>query len=225
MIGGDGTLNDVVNALPSFDIPLHIIPAGSGNDFHQLTSHRSLNSNSDLSKELVYSDIWSCNGMLFHNGVGLGFDGSIAHQTQYSKIKWLPLGLKYWFAIFRNIFTYRSKKCVIKSEDGSYDGLSFMISVANGTQYGGGFKVAPDAQRDDGLLDVVIIHKIHPLKRLVYVPKVEKGEHMNLDIVQHFRTNNLSIEYTEEIPVHLDGEVISASRFEFKHLGQLSILP
>jgi len=114
---------------------------------------------------------------------------------------------------------------MIKSEDGSYADLSFMISVANGTQYGGGFKVAPDAQRDDGLLDVVIIHKIHPLKRLIYVPKVEKGKHMNLDVVEHFRTKSLVIEYEEEIPVHLDGEVISASRFEFKHLGQLNILP
>jgi len=225
VVGGDGTLNNVINAMPDLMVPIHVIPAGSGNDFHSLTSNRKLGSDTNFSADLVSSDIWICNEYRFHNGVGLGFDGSIAHQTQYSKWTWLPLSLKYWIAIFRNIFTYRSQHCNVRCNEYEFKGPAFMISVANGTQYGGGFKVAPDAKIDDGLLDIVLIKKIHPIKRLFYVPKVEKGKHMHLDVVEHVRTSDLIVEYDTVILVHMDGEVFEAKKFVFKKLGEIQVLP
>jgi YegS/Rv2252/BmrU family lipid kinase len=225
IVGGDGSVNDVINALPNFEIPLHLIPAGSGNDLQQVISGKTLQ-NSYIPELSASSpvDIWQCNGRRFHNGVGIGFDGSVARYTQYSKITWLPLQLKYWVSIFRNLFLYRSPNYTISIGEKTFSQRSFMISVANGPQYGGGFKVAPSADTADGLLDIIVIEQLAAWKRPFYIPLVEKGKHLKLKIVKSFQDEKVRIESDELIPAHIDGETFEAKVFEFHFEGQLKVL-
>jgi diacylglycerol kinase (ATP) len=90
----------------------------------------------------------------------------------------------------------------------------FMISVANGRRYGGGFKVAPRAILDDGLLDVSIIGKVSLLGRLRHIPAMEKGRHLHLPFVHYAQLPLFRVEFSHPVAAHLDGELLEASLFE-----------
>lgn len=224
IIGGDGTIHQVLNALDSHSIPVLLIPAGSGNDLHYLCGGQDLTTTIESKEyEAVYSDLWTCNGHIFHNGVGLGFDGSIAGWTQGTELKWLNPQWKYWIAIIRDLLFFKSLKYSIHFEELNYSGNTFMISVANGSRYGGGFEVAPGAHRDDKLLDVVVIGHVPVWKRFFYVPKVQKGRHLSSQFVKHFKSDELDVSFNEKVFAHLDGEVIQDQHFRFEYFGKLKV--
>ena len=91
-----------------------------------------------------------------------------------------------------------------------------MISVANGKRYGGGFNVAPRASITDGELDLNIVGKVAPLKRIKLLPVIEKGEHLELPLVQYLQAGRVVIETANPVHAHLDGEYITDKRFEIE---------
>jgi diacylglycerol kinase family enzyme len=95
-----------------------------------------------------------------------------------------------------------------------------MISVANASRYGGGFHVAPNAKVNDGLLDLCLIGKISPLKRIKYLPVIEKGQHLSLSFVQYLQLNKVTITSSSKIHAHLDGEYIYSDIFEINCLPE-----
>jgi diacylglycerol kinase (ATP) len=100
-----------------------------------------------------------------------------------------------------------------------------MISVANARRYGGGFHVAPVALLDDGLLDISIVGKISPLKRLRYLPVIEKGRHLDLPFIRYQHSEKIRIRTSIEIHAHADGEYFSSKDFQIEILpGRFSFL-
>ena len=173
IIGGDGTINLAINCLPNLDVPIHVIPAGTGNDLAKMIyENPDLRDSFSIIKNLQNIkniDSWTCNGRRFSNGFGAGFDGEVAHRM-YGKTYWLGPKVKYWIEILKLIFTYRSKKVEINGNLKT----CFMLAAANGKVYGGGFHVAPTAKIDDQLLDSIFISKVPVWKRFLYLPKIEK---------------------------------------------------
>ena len=98
-----------------------------------------------------------------------------------------------------------------------------MLAAANGQVYGGGFKVAPLAFVNDGLLDIIEIAPVPVWKRFLYIPKIERGKHLNLDIISHSRADSITIQSTNALKAHLDGEPLLAKQYFIKHSGQFSI--
>ena len=98
------------------------------------------------------------------------------------------------------------------------EGERLLISVMNGHRAGGGFHIAHSSAIDDGLLDVVIVDKLNPLLRLRWLPVIEKGKHLELPFIKHFRTKRLIITSEELMETHLDGEYYSAKRLEIELL-------
>jgi diacylglycerol kinase (ATP) len=88
-----------------------------------------------------------------------------------------------------------------------------MISVANAKRYGGGFTVAPKASVTDALLDVNIVGRIAPVKRIKYLPVIEKGEHLELPFIQYRQVGAISITCGVKLHAHVDGENIFMSLF------------
>ncbi len=217
--GGDGTAHDTVNALLPTNIPFLILPAGSGNDFatmlygQQKTETLFPKIKNPMTRQV---DLGICNGRYFLNGIGLGFDGAIARQTQQNKSGLLPTRLKYYLAILKNILRFRSFYCLITRNEKTLRVKTFMIAVANGPYYGGGFKIAPKATIQDGLLDIVHIGEMTTIKRPFYIPKVKRGKHLHLPFVQHEQLREVKFYSVdgESIPAHADGEDITASYFE-----------
>ena len=219
IIGGDGTINQFINHYPAIQLPLAVFAGGSGNDFHWM-----LYGNADIEQQVEkildaepqFIDAGICNGRLFLNGVGIGFDGAIVHDLEGKKK--FAGKVSYFISILKNVLGWREKYCTIEMQNRKIEQNCFMISVANAKRYGGGFHVAPKATIDDGLLDVSIIGRIPPIKRIKYLPVVEKGKHLNQTFVQYEQVNKVNISSPVKIHAHMDGEYLHEEVFEIEIL-------
>jgi diacylglycerol kinase (ATP) len=219
IIGGDGTINWFINQYPSIQIPIAAFSGGSGNDFQwMLFGEKTVEQQVDQvlqgSPQLV--DAGVCNERLFMNGVGIGFDGAVVHDLLGKKK--LAGKASYLLSILKRIISYQEKPCILQLPTENIKQDCFMISIANGQRYGGGFYVAPRAVMTDGLLDVNIIGKISPLKRMKYMSVIEKGEHLNLEFITYRHTNRIVIESPTKLHAHVDGEYLYADRFDIEVL-------
>ncbi|MBD0276883.1 MAG: hypothetical protein ICV81_02825, partial [Flavisolibacter sp.] len=221
LIGGDGTLNYLINAYPDVQLPLALFKGGSGNDFHWLL-YDQVSLLQQVEKVLRATprrmDAGICNGRLFLNGVGIGFDGAIVKDLD-GKEKWLGRGT-YFFPLLKYILTYKECSYAIILREKRIEESCFMISIANGKRYGGGFLVAPHAVPHDQLLDVTIIKRIAVHNRLRYLPVVKQGKYLHLPFVQVLQTQSIIIEANNRVPAHVDGEFFRAETFFVKLLPE-----
>ena len=217
IVGGDGTLNYFINQYPQIDLPLAIFKGGTGNDFHWLL-YGDISIEEQIEKVLTAQpkpvDAGLCNNKLFINGVGIGFDGKVVKDLRGKK----KSKRTYMLAVLKNIFGYKEFLCAVNSNNFNWGKKCLMISVANGKRYGGGFQVTPQSVVDDGMLDVNMVGKVHPLMRLRYLPMIEKGKHINLPFVTYVRTGMVIVKSLQELPAHLDGEYYSATEFNIECL-------
>lgn len=214
IIGGDGTLNYFVNHYLNIQLPLVIFNGGTGNDFHWMLYGKSSFEEQlhlALSAEPKSIDLGRCNEKYFVNGVGIGFEGEVAKSLAGKKKK---AGKASFMAmILKKIFSYRSRTYRVIADDKTLtEKKYFIIDISNGSRAGGGFHVAPQAKADDGLFDLVMIDALRPLIRLRWLPVMEKGRHLNLSFVTHFKAKQLVIESNESILFHLDGEYYEATK-------------
>lgn len=218
--GGDGTLNFFFNKYPGIRLPLVVFNGGTGNDVHSLL-YKNKSFEEQLEIALTASpkliDAGRCNEKYFMNGVGIGFEGSVA-KSLTGKKKTKTGKAAFMSTILRKVFFYSSKKYKTISDEYKVESQSLLISVMNGHRAGGGFHIAPSSAIDDGLLDVVMVEKLHPFRRLRWLPVIEKGKHLELPFIKHFRTKKLIITSEQPMDTHLDGEYYSAKRLEIEVL-------
>lgn len=215
IVGGDGTLNFFINQYPQIQLPLSIFAGGTGNDFHwMLYGQTTLEQQVEnmLEAKPFMTDAGTCNGELFLNGIGIGFDGAIVKDLVGKKK--FPGKTSYLISILKNISGYREKNIELKMPGEVIKQDCFMISVANAARYGGGFKVAPRALLTDGLLDINIVGAISLWKRLRYIPVIEKGEHLGLPFIQYRHARQVIIRALNSLPAHRDGEYFEAKEFD-----------
>jgi len=157
-------------------------------------------------------DAGLCNGRLFMNGAGIAFEGAVVEllvgkNKRAGKIDFL-------LAILKRVFFYREPLLQITHDAVIYQGKCLMVSVMNGKTSGGGFRVGPMASVDDGHFEIGIVKEVSPLKRLRYLPVIEKGKHTDLPFVDYLKSKSILIESANPIPAHLDGEYLSSTRIE-----------
>ncbi len=227
IVGGDGTINDVLNVDEARIRNIHLIPGGSGNDFSRLIHGDLTSSESILMLQHFVTkpfDVGICNNRFFLNGVGIGFDGSVARETVKMNIPFISTSWKYWLAILKNVLFYRSTKITIEVDGLKETKKRFMVAVANGTDYGGGFKISPSSIANDGYLNLVSIGDIVPLSRLFKIPLVKNGKHLNEDFVEHRTIKQVVVSAENELHAHLDGELMSSVRFEIDIQPKVSFI-
>jgi YegS/Rv2252/BmrU family lipid kinase len=220
LVGGDGTLNYFINRYPDIQIPVSLFKGGSGNDFAW-----KLYGDSSLEEylEIVFKqhakpvDAGYCNGRLFINGVGIGFDGAIVKSMGTKRM--LSAGhLSYLLTVIKHILFYRESNLKVEWNNTTITEKCFLLTIANGSRYGGGFVVAPLSRINDSLLDIIVIRKVAPLLRLIYLPKLTKGKHLSLSIVSSFKTSKIKISSSAVLPAHYDGEFMEAAEFDIRLL-------
>ncbi len=220
-IGGDGTVNEVVNGLASFDSKsvLGVIPAGSGNDFAQ-TLYSGKTSIEYVLRILVQDKIrtidlgWikssDADGKIkekyFANGVGIGLDAKVAFEAK--KLKWLPNNIMYIAAALKTIVTYNSSYVSVYNQELIDSNKYLLIAVGNGKSAGGGFYLTPDADLSDGMYDVCLVKDISFTNILKIFPSVFKGRHGKFPEVKFIKTNELRVQSPEGLPIHVDGEIL-----------------
>ena len=210
--GGDGTVNYFVNQFPDIKKPLCIFNGGTGNDFFALLyGKKTVEEQVEfvLQSPAKPIDAGKCNDRYFLNGVGIGFEGAVAKSLQGVN----KFGGKTSFMIFilKHIFFYKEQWYRISSAEKTIENNFLMISIANGTRYGGGFYVAPLAKPDDGLFDANLVSSLSPFKRLRYLPVIEKGKHPGLPFIDYYCTKKITITSNKLIQAHLDGEYLESN--------------
>ncbi len=220
IVGGDGTLNYFFNHYKEIKLPLVIFKGGTGNDFHwMLYGEMAIEEQLQLALTVTPAsiDLGRCNENFFINGVGVGFEGEVARGLAGKNKK---AGKASFMAmILKNIFSYRSKYYQLSIDNKSIASKKYMIiDVSNGSRAGGGFHIAPEAKANDGFFDIVLIDALHPLKRLRWLPVIEKGQHLKLPFIYHSRAKKIIIESTELIQYHLDGEYNASNKLEIEIL-------
>ena len=219
IVGGDGTLNYFINHYHDILLPLVIFNAGTGNDFHWLLYGNMTFDElmlAALSKYPKPIDAGKCNEQYFINGVGIGFEGDVAKALTGKKKR--PGKTSFLISILKKIFSYRSINYSIRSSERNITGKKLLVDICNGSQVGGGFHVAPEAKATDGLLDVIIAGNLSLLQRLKYLPVIEKGKHLHLPFIEHFRTTHILIESEDPMQYHLDGEYFEAQKLAIEIL-------
>lgn len=210
IVGGDGTVNYFVNQFHDIKKPLAIFNGGTGNDFYALLYGKtSVEAQVDRVLKITPKpiDAGRCNDRYFLNGIGLGFEGAVAKSLRGTKK--FRGKISFLIHILKHIFTYQEHSYTIKTQDQEIEQTCLMISIANGTRYAGGFYVAPLADPQDGLFDVIIVKKLTPLQRLRRLPVIEKGKHLSLPFIKYFRTNKILISGKNSIiQAHADGEYL-----------------
>ena len=217
--GGDGTMNYFVNQYPDCRIPITLFNGGTGNDLHwalygKMTTEAQVEHALDADPRPL--DAGSCNGKLFMNGLGIGFEGQIARDLTGKKKA--PGKISFMRSVLKNILFYRSNVYTISMNGKDIREKCLFISIMNGKRAGGGFYISPESVITDGKLDVIRIGKITPVMRLRYLPVIEKGKHLSLPFVHPGRADSITIGSEQEIRYHLDGEYHSATHLQIECL-------
>ncbi|MCE1274064.1 MAG: YegS/Rv2252/BmrU family lipid kinase [Chlorobiales bacterium] len=216
--GGDGTLNEVINAVVGAPVRVGIFPAGSANDFLKTLrpSKRSLEeilrrlagSGSRLI-DLGHVDFGQGNSRYFVNSIGIGLTGRIAREVK--TVPWFRGELSYAYALISVLLGYAPVKMHIEIETpGGTVELQepvFAFSVSNGAVEGGKFRIAPSADPGDGLLDVCILKAIPKWRFPGYVLKYIRGTQIDDPKVLYCKASSIRVFMPESDAMHMDGEV------------------
>jgi len=209
-VGGDGTINEVVNGLLGSDTPLGLMPIGTGNDFVKmidLAPNQPKVAAERLRDGVVRPvDVGVANGRAFLDALGTGFAAQVTVETlRPTRLRGFAV---YLVALVRALAHYKSPVMRVSYENQTIEQRMLLTAVGNGRCQGGGFWVTPDAIIDDGLLDLCVCGYMRTDEILRHVPKVLKGTHGRLKQVQMARVRHVTIEARAGMPVHLDGELL-----------------
>lgn len=222
-VGGDGTINEIINGMPNIDKPMGIIPIGTGNDFARSCSMKpgDLASAVDvlLAHDVKELDVGVANGRRFINALGIGFEGRANDIAKM--LSFLSGSLKYLIAIGATYLTYRRMNLKIEFNDIKTDEKVFLLSIGNGWNVGGGLQLTPKAQLDDGVFDVCYLQNITRLRILQIFAKLYDGTIDQEEEYEGHQTKELHIKSELPIPAHIDGEAFDPVQKEFK----VSIIP
>lgn len=238
VIGGDGTVNEVVNGILAAErrVPLGIVPAGSGNDFACNTLGLSRDPLVALERALhgdvIEIDVGTVNGLYFVNSFSVGLDADIAATA--NRLKKVPFmsgaRLYYGSSLSRLLFGYHRCPWLTFHLEGAdvYKQTEphhyVLLAVTNGPAYGAGFRINPAANPGDGLLDVCAISYAPLLRALKLLPVVQRGEHGEEPEVAFYHAKTIHIESQRPVTMGVDGETSSASSFDIQILpGALSV--
>ncbi|MEM9398925.1 MAG: diacylglycerol kinase family protein [Verrucomicrobiota bacterium] len=214
--GGDGTLNEVVNGMIMSDATLGILPVGSVNVFAlELGIPRDFRKALEILQRgnTRKVDVAKANDRWFVQLGGVGLDAQIVKETQWElKKQWGPLS----YAITASKVAGRMGELLnLRNGSPHPEKGSFML-VGNGRYYGGPFHIFPEADLEDGLLDVCLFENMRRIDVLRYIRGILcGGTHINFKDVHYFKVNEINVSTIRDTPVEVDGELHGTTPVQF----------
>ena len=233
-VGGDGTLNEIVNGVflqtnvPYNQITIGMIPIGTGNDWC-----RTFNIPNDYNEAIaviknnkkVFQDIAKISfcsegeesDRYFVNVAGMGFDAVVLRKSNEDKEKrrGKVSSLVYYKNILSTLFTHKSLPCKISIDNKSFEVDVFSLNAGLCKYSGGGMMQVPNAVFNDGMLDVTIINRIKKFKVIRNIKKLYDGSFINLKEVQTHKTKCLHVESKHNLLLEADGEFLGNAPAKF----------
>jgi diacylglycerol kinase (ATP) len=211
-LGGDGQLGACANGVLGTEAALAAIPAGSGNDFAKhlgidprdpLAAVRLLRDPTTRRVDVVRATTPERERHYVNVG-GVGFDSEV--NLLANRTRFLSGTAKYVFAVFVTLARFRPGAFTLRVDGEEHAFRAMLVAVANGSAYGGGMRVCPEAREDDGLLDVCVVTEIGKGEFVRTFPKVFRGRHVEHPAVRMLRARRVEVRVDRPFQVFADGE-------------------
>jgi diacylglycerol kinase (ATP) len=208
VVGGDGTLNEVINGLPPSPPPLGIIPVGTGND---IAANLGIPAATEEACRNLFTgrprtlDLVDAGGRLFAGIGGAGVDSEVTMRANRIRLP-IPGHAVYTLATLATMASLRPYHFTLTSEEWSYRGRVMFVGIANAPSYGGGMRLSPDSDMSDGRFEVCIVEAMGRLELLRNFPSIFAGTHLAHPKVRILTSRRLKMESSRSVPFCLDGE-------------------
>jgi YegS/Rv2252/BmrU family lipid kinase len=209
--GGDGTINEVASALAFGEVPLGIVPAGSGNGLARqlgVPANAADAIRHAIRMEPRRIDIGEMGDRLFVNIAGIGVDAHVAWR--FNERGGGRRGfITYAATTAAAMMTYRPAQYSITTPDGRVEVRAILVTVANSSEFGNGACIAPGACVDDGLLDLVVMEERWRLRTLWNLPRLFNNTVDRAPGCTIQRIDRATIESEQPMFYHVDGEPVA----------------
>ena len=226
-VGGDGTLNEVVNGVAGRDVDLATIPLGTGMDFGR--TYEIPTKFDDAVRVALAGDVRTIDAgrvtyrtwagetaeRYFANVSSVGMSGAVAQRAN-GMSKMLGGRVTFFYALTRVFLEWQNTEVTVQLDDAERRGRMHDVIVANGVWHGGGMKLAPDAVPDDGQFDVVLIGDVSKADFLTTAPKIYKGRHVHHPKVEVLRSKRVEVDAPVQLPIELEGEQVGTTPATFE---------
>jgi len=226
-VGGDGTLNEVVNGVAGRDVDLATIPLGTGMDFGR--TYEIPTKFDDAVRVALAGDVRTIDAgrvtyrtwagetaeRYFANVSSVGMSGAVAQRAN-GMSKMLGGRVTFFYALTRVFLEWQNTEVTVRLDDAERRGRMHDVIVANGVWHGGGMKLAPDAAPDDGQFDVVLIGDVSKADFLTTAPKIYKGKHVHHPKVEVLRSKRVEVDAPVQLPIELEGEQVGTTPATFE---------
>jgi YegS/Rv2252/BmrU family lipid kinase len=232
-VGGDGTLNEVVNGVftndscPTMDIVLALIPVGTGNDWGRMfglsmdyeKAVKIISENKTLIHDVGLVSYYNGpdkKNRYFINIAGLGFESVVVRKTNAQKDKGRGGKLIYFFNLLTSLLSYRNAKAEIIIDGKSVSSELFSINIGNGRYCGGGMRQTPEAIPDDGLLDVTVINEMGKFEIIRNLKILYDGTILSHPKINGYKCKNVKVSSRDAVLyTEADGESLGHAPAEF----------
>ena len=225
-VGGDGHLNEVLNGFIENDLPvnpearLSFVMTGTGCDFQRSLgiSGKWQNAAADLKDAKVRKiDVGKVTYTAadktqkiryFDNIASFGLNGAVDHRLEHSRLRnYLGGSPLFLWATIKTVFTHPNQSIRFRIDDGPEEEICSRLGLlANGRYFGGAMHAAPEAELDDGLLDLLMLKEISVAKFLWHLPKIYKGTHLKIPEIFFQKVRKFTAESSEQVILDIDGE-------------------
>ena len=207
-VGGDGLAHVVIHSVAPRRVPFTVIPAGTGNDLVRALGWGLDSITTQLNfvttEKPTPIDLGMVDSEWFGAILSTGFDSVVNERA--NQMSWPKGPMKYNLAIARELPSFQPISYTIELDTQALQVEAMLIAVANGSSYGGGMQVCPNASMSDGLFDVMILHPVSKVEFIKVFPKVFKGEHISHPQVRIYRSAKVAI--SSNAIAYADGERI-----------------
>ncbi|MDD2277701.1 MAG: diacylglycerol kinase family lipid kinase [Bacteroidales bacterium] len=237
VVGGDGTLNEVVNGIfiqnvcNPIDIIIGVIGVGTGNDWQRTFKLPSDYRGKILAikeERTILQDVGKVRffeariqqSRYFANAAGVGFDAKVALATNKLKESGRKGKLLYIYSLLKTLYYHRSTMAKIAIDSHKLDGKIFSATLGIGKYNGGGMLQLPNALPDDGLFDITVINKIRRVNVLRNIFRLYNGTILNHPKILGYQGKNITISSKPPLSLEADGESLGTSPFTFSIVPQ-----
>lgn len=225
-VGGDGHLNEVLNGFIENDLPvnpearLSFVMTGTGCDFQRSLGISGKWQNAaaklkdakvlkiDVGKVTYTAADKTQKIRYFDNIASFGLSGAVDHCLEHSRLRdYLGGSPLFLWATIKTVFTHPNQSIRFRIDDGPEEEIcSRLCLLANGRYFGGAMHAAPEAELDDGLLDLLMLKEISVAKFLWHLPKIYKGTHLKIPEIFFQKVRKFTAESSEQVILDIDGE-------------------
>jgi YegS/Rv2252/BmrU family lipid kinase len=211
-LGGDGLLRPLAGALKGTGSALAIVPCGRGNDLARVLG---IPDDPDQAARIAVEgeerllDVANVEGTPFMGIASVGFDSDANRIANEAKL--VRGNAVYLYALLRTLATWKPATFTVTVDGEPHQMTGYTVAVGNSKVYGGGMYILPQAELDDGKLDVMLAKQAPKLRSMWDVPKLFKGSHTNLSYMEFLRGEEIEVSSDRPFVIYADGDPIGAT--------------